>query len=55
MIARSHRQLTAGAVQEGLAGLGHPVSAAVAARILTVAKLVAAERDADADRDKSAT
>lgn len=40
---REGRELSARAVQEGLAGLGHPVSAAVAARILTVAKLVAAE------------
>lgn len=47
---REGRQLTASAVQHGLAGLGRPVSATVAARILTVAKLVAAQRDTDADR-----
>jgi hypothetical protein len=47
---REGRQLSARAVQDGLAGLGRPVSAAVAARILTVAKLVAAEDRAEADQ-----
>lgn len=46
---REGRELSARAVHDGLAGLGHPVSAAVAARILTVAKLVAAEDGAAAD------
>lgn len=41
------RDLTARTVQSELAELGHPVSASVAARILTVAKSVAAENDAD--------
>jgi hypothetical protein len=40
---REGRKLSARAVRDGLADVGHPVSVAVAARILTVAKLVAAE------------
>lgn len=44
---REGRELSARAVQDGLAGLGRPVSVAVAARILTVAKLVAAEDGAE--------
>lgn len=46
---RDGRELSARAVQDGLARLGNPVSAAVAARILTVAKLVAVEDGAAAD------
>jgi hypothetical protein len=47
---REGRELSARAVHDGLADLGHPVSAAVAARILTVAKLVVAEAGAAADQ-----
>ena len=46
---REGRELTARAVQDGLTGLGSPVSPAVAARILTVAKLVVAESGAGAE------
>lgn len=40
---RGQRELSAPTVQSGLADLGHPVSASVAARILTVARSVTAD------------